>query len=279
MKQSPKRHADLRNCLVARRKQKMQFENRRAPPPKKGACPHKDKKKKYYENYFYHRRFCPHVPLKSGPATDQRFMAIRLRTSITFILGVTLLFILSASFVPRAGDDDSPIGRGIRKGTDYLNPTTFLPTAKEILRVDESHNKVHSEHLPPSPDPNFRLLIGVMSPFWSSARRQMVRNAYRRFPSDLPVDLVFVKGSMPIHNPRNAHKVLAMERNVTQWENNTFHDIMYLDCEENIEEGKTYEFFKKIGTELSHKYTHVMKTDDDSFVNIPGGSPIGPQVR
>jgi hypothetical protein len=197
-------------------------------------------------------------------------MAIRLRVSIALILGITLLFILSASFVPQPDDDDSAIGRGIRKGADYLNPTTFLPATKEMFGLNRSHNVVHSEHLASSPDPNFRLLIGVMSPFWSSGRRQMVRNAYSRFPKDLPVDIVFVKGNMPIYNQRNAHKVLAMEHNVTQWENNTFHDIMHLDCEESIEYGKTYEFFKKIGTELSHKYTHIMKTDDDSFVNIPG---------
>jgi len=196
-------------------------------------------------------------------------MAIRLRVSIALIVGVTLLFILSASFVPHTNDDDSAIGRGIRKGTDYLKPSTLIPAAKEILGLNQTE-QVPSQHLPPQPDPNFRLLIGIMSPFWSSARRQMVRNAYNRFPKDLPVDIVFVKGNMPIYNQRNAHKVLAMERNVTEWENNTFHDIMHLDCEEAIEYGKTYEFFKKIGTDLSHKYTHVMKTDDDSFVNIPG---------
>jgi hypothetical protein len=206
-------------------------------------------------------------------------MAIRLRVSIAFIIGITLLFIFSASFVPQQNDVESAIGRGIRKGTGYLNPATYLPAAKEILGLNQSHSNVHFEHLPPSPDPDFRLLIGIMSPFWSSARRQMVRNAYNRFPKDLPVDIVFVKGNMPIYNERNAHKVLAMERNVTQWENNTFHDLMHLECEEAIEYGKTYEFFKKIGTELSHKYTHVMKTDDDSFVNIPGTIIIGRQVR
>jgi hypothetical protein len=205
-------------------------------------------------------------------------MAIRLRISLALVLGITLLFILSATFVPQANDDDSAIGRGIRKGSDYLNPNAFLPAAKQILGINQSDPQVSSHHLAP-PDPNFRLLIGIMSPFWASARRQMVRNAYSRFPKDLPVDIVFVKGYMPLYNTRNAHKVLAMEENVTQWENNTFHDIMHLECEESISDGKTYEFFKKIGLELGGKYTHVMKTDDDSFVNIPGSLPIEIQVR
>lgn len=47
---------------------------------------------------------------------------------------------------------------------------------------------------------DFRLLIGIMSPFWSSARRQIVRHAYSRFPKSLPsVDIAFVEGKyMPL---------------------------------------------------------------------------------
>jgi hypothetical protein len=117
---------------------------------------------------------------------------------------------------------------------------------------------------------HFRLLIGVMSPQWSSSRRYIIRNAYNQFPQDLPVDVVFVQGDAPPWNDRNADKVIDTQWTEMLWENNTFHDIMHLDCEENLEEGKTYEYFKKVGLEFSERYTHVMKTDDDSFVNIPG---------
>jgi hypothetical protein len=71
-------------------------------------------------------------------------------------------------------------------------------------------------------------------------------------------------------NEKNAHKVQEMQYNVTRWENDTFGDILHLECEENLNEGKTYEYFKKVGTEWADKYTHVMKADDDAFVNIPG---------
>ena len=114
----------------------------------------------------------------------------------------------------------------------------------------------------------FRLLIGIMSPFWSSARRQIIRNAYSRFPRNLPVDIVFVEGTLSA--PNNERRVQSMQHTVIEWENSTYGDIMHLDCIENLNNGKTYEFLKKVGHEFRQKYTHVMKTDDDAFVNIPG---------
>ena len=53
-----------------------------------------------------------------------------------------------------------------------------------------------------------------------------------------------------------------------KWENQTFHDILYISYEENFEEGKMYEYFKKVNHEFSNKYIYIMKIDDDSFVNI-----------
>jgi len=119
---------------------------------------------------------------------------------------------------------------------------------------------------------SFRLLIGVMSPFTRTARRQLVRNAYAQFPKDLPVDVVFVEGNVTTRQPfdEKIQKDLLMQRVASGWENEQYHDILHLDCFENLEKGKTYEYFKKVGTDFQWQYTHVMKTDDDSFVNIPG---------
>jgi hypothetical protein len=122
------------------------------------------------------------------------------------------------------------------------------------------------------PSNDVRLLIGVMSPFWSSAKRQIIRNGYNQFPKDLPVDIVFVEGDMINNNPDNYDKVLEMQRTVVKWENETYGDIMHVDCVENMENGKTYEYLSKVGREFSDVYTHVMKSDDDSFINIPGST-------
>jgi hypothetical protein len=111
-----------------------------------------------------------------------------------------------------------------------------------------------------------------MSPFASSTRRQMIRHVYSRF-SHLPVDIVFVQSNIPTPNPENAQKVLAGQRNITIWENSTFGDIMHLDRESVVEDGISYDFFRKVGLEYGNRYTHVMKTDEDTFINIPGSPP------
>jgi len=121
-----------------------------------------------------------------------------------------------------------------------------------------------------SPVKDVRILIGIWSPFASLARRGIIRHAYNQFNKDLPVDVVFVQGDIVSRKRKNAHKVREMQHNATRWENQTFGDVLHLDCEENLNEGKTYEYFKKVGTEWTDKYTHVMKADDDTFVNIPG---------
>lgn len=125
------------------------------------------------------------------------------------------------------------------------------------------------EPLEPS-EGDIRLLIGIMSPFYSGARRQIIRNCYSLFPRTLPVDVVFVQGHVRPSSVRNADKIQLMQQIAVEWENRTAGDIVLLDCVENLEEGKTYEFLKKVGLEFGDRYTHVMKTDDDSFVNIPG---------
>jgi len=122
-------------------------------------------------------------------------------------------------------------------------------------------------------EPEFRILICIMSPFWASWRRQVARNAYSRFPKDLPFDVVFVEGDLAVPN-KNLDRIKSMQRTVIEWENSTYGDIMHLDCDENMNNGKTYDFLKKVGRELGHKYTHLLKTDDDAFVNVPGSSPI-----
>lgn len=148
---------------------------------------------------------------------------------------------------------------------DNIPPLPVIPTLNPTTPIASS------------PTPNyddFRLLIGIMSPIWASDRRHIIRYAYSRYPNSLPVDVVFVQGRAVSETPRNADKINHTQDKLVEWENNEWHDIMLLDCEENLEEGKTYEFLRRVGRELSTTYTHVMKTDDDSFINIPGISVV-----
>jgi hypothetical protein len=219
-------------------------------------------------------------------------MTVRLRGIVGIILAITLIFITVNTLVPsRRGNPEIKGGRNSRHVLDPARPNkeqTF--SIIEHDTTDSEHKSTvaspslvspsadvppHVAHdpaplTPPQQPDDIRLLIGIMSPFWSSARRQIIRNAYSRFPKGLPVDVVFVEGNLTSDNERNHEKVLDMQRTAVSWENNTFHDIMHLNCTENLEYGKTYEYLKKAGLEFGNKYTHVMKTDDDSFVNIPG---------
>jgi hypothetical protein len=82
------------------------------------------------------------------------------------------------------------------------------------------------------------------------------------------VDVIFVEGN--VNTPVNPGKAQAAQHTIIQWENSSFHDIIHLDFQENLNGGMALEFLKLVGREFGDKYTHVMKTDDEAFVNIPG---------
>lgn len=231
-------------------------------------------------------------------------MALRMRGIVLLALIITLLFVNFSTITPQKApeEDDSWTGPhrfGADEHEQVLSlhgedrPVVESPNGR--LHVSEEPKEPHRPH--PRPQPyranttrttnqqtstttasplptksldDIRLLIGVMSPFWTSAKRQIIRNAYNRFPRNLPVDVVFVQGNLTNENPLNYDKVLEMQHTAVKWENETHGDMMLLDCVENLEEGKTYEFLSKVGREFSDIYTHVMKADDDSFINIPG---------
>ena len=53
--------------------------------------------------------------------------------------------------------------------------------------------------------------------------------------------LVFVEGNLTDNNPNNYEKVLEIQRTAVKWDNETYGDIMHVDCVENLEYGKTYQ--------------------------------------
>jgi len=239
----------------------------------------------------------------------EREMAIRVRAIIAFLCVATFIFVSISTFLQESrenplarslrsgreyfgaeaegkseqilaveGEQDPLAARPAKipeaKEGDPLSEEPKKPNRPPSHHANDpssvSSHATQSSHNPAQPSDDIRLLIGVMSPFWASAKRQIIRNGYRRFPKHLPVDIVFVEGNLTDNNPNNYEKVLEMQRTAVKWENETYGDIMHVDCVENLEYGKTYEYLSKVGREFSHKYTHVMKTDDDSFINIPG---------
>jgi hypothetical protein len=233
-------------------------------------------------------------------------MALRMRGLLSLVLMLTLLVLNFNTFSPPEGPEEGdtrqlrrPFGederllsmygearpavespnarmhlseesKNLEPQRPYPRPQTHHPNATRTTAQKLSEATPTASPLPIEGSDDIRLLIGVMSPFWASAKRQIIRNAYNRFPQNLPVDVVFVQGNMTNENPQNYDKVLKMQQAAVKWENETHGDLMLLDCVENLEDGKTYDFLSKVGREFSEVYTHVMKADDDSFINIPG---------
>ena len=187
------------------------------------------------------------------PLSHFTHMGRSLGKLLLIALGITFLAV-RITFPPRYGQ---LVGERLQERRASKEPHDVLTRDQRPFR--EAHNV----------DPEFRILIGVMSPYWASWRRQIVRNAYKRLSKTLPVDIVFVEGDLTVSN-KNADRIRQMQRTVIDWENSTYGDIIHLDCDENMNKGKTYDFLKKVGQEFGHKYTHLLKTDDDAFINIPG---------
>lgn len=62
---------------------------------------------------------------------------------------------------------------------------------------------------------------------------------------------------------------------ILELEQEMYGDIMMLDCLENMNEGKSYEYFAALGrmhsetlSETQRPYDYAMKLDDDSFLHI-----------
>jgi len=59
-----------------------------------------------------------------------------------------------------------------------------------------------------------------------------------------------------------------------QWENDTFGDIHMIDMEENMNDGKSYEYFASMaaiygnGSRDERRWDYVMKVDDDTFLHL-----------
>jgi hypothetical protein len=61
-----------------------------------------------------------------------------------------------------------------------------------------------------------------------------------------------------------------------EWENETFGDIHMIDMEENMDDGKSYEYFASLAAMYpssvlreNRPWDYAMKIDDDAFLHIP----------
>ena len=102
-----------------------------------------------------------------------------------------------------------------------------------------------------------RILLGVFTLEYKSELRQLLRESYMKLKPP-NVDVVFVIGK-PTANYTDALK----------FENATHGDIMTLDCQERMNEGKSFDFFRRVHqTNLHNPYSFTFKGDDDAIYHL-----------
>jgi hypothetical protein len=115
---------------------------------------------------------------------------------------------------------------------------------------------------PPSePEPEFSLLVGVLTMPSRRERRDIVRMAYALQPpaAGARVDVRFVFCN--VTNPVDEVLVALEARR--------HGDILVLDCAENMNDGKTYAYLSSAPRLFAQRpYDYVMKTDDDTYLRV-----------
>ncbi|CAN6217753.1 unnamed protein product [Urochloa humidicola] len=113
------------------------------------------------------------------------------------------------------------------------------------------------------PEPEFSLLVGILTMPSRRERRDIVRMAYAlqppatHFAARVDVRFVFCNVTDPVDA---ALLALEIKRHG---------DVVVLDCAENMNDGKTYAYLSSVPRLFaSTPYDYVMKTDDDTYLRV-----------
>jgi Galactosyltransferase len=105
--------------------------------------------------------------------------------------------------------------------------------------------------------------------WWNFEARLVLRETYQHFniPKGDRVAIRFVIGLPPTSDPGTLR--------ILKWEQERFKDIQMLNQSENMNEGKSFEYFADLARKYpfddpsKRPYDYAMKADDDSLINIP----------
>ena len=104
-----------------------------------------------------------------------------------------------------------------------------------------------------------KVLIGIFSVESDLGKRELLRSIYKQFNRTFPtVDIKFIVGKP---SSKNFKQYLEMENQIHQ-------DLVILDIKKNMNEMKTFYYFKHI-YELGKKYKMVVKSVSDCFLHLP----------
>ncbi|XP_078177818.1 uncharacterized protein LOC144572224 [Carex rostrata] len=146
-----------------------------------------------------------------------------------------------------------------------LNSILFLSALSILLFLltfNLNPRTVHNSFSPVPAQQNFSLLIGILTRADSHSHRHFLRLVYgaQRNPPDVKIHVKFVFCRL----------TKVEQRILIALEVLRFDDIIILNCTENMNFGKTYEFFSSLPKILPQQYDYVMKADDDVFIRLEG---------
>lgn len=167
-------------------------------------------------------------------------------------------------YFPSSSPAYSNIPRGTVRKSSCNRPTNT------IVRTNLHRSGKSPRHpIPISCFPFLGLTAVKVTAWWNFAARSILREAYTHFSVDNG-DLVTIRFVVGL--PReDEHGMMDL----LQWEQERFGDLQVLNQRENMNEGKTFEYFSSlarmypIDDPAQRPYDYAMKADDDTFVNIP----------
>lgn len=100
-----------------------------------------------------------------------------------------------------------------------------------------------------------KIFIGIFTTKEKLSRRKLIRETYLQHkPDNIEYKFVMVASKIPSE----------LQREMDQ-----YHDILTLNMtQENMNEGKTYEYFKTMSQRTDDKIDFVLKADDDSYLHL-----------
>ncbi|KAL5973992.1 hypothetical protein ACLOJK_030652 [Asimina triloba] len=120
-----------------------------------------------------------------------------------------------------------------------------------LLRLSSPHGD--------TPNPSFRLLIGIMMLPDNYRRRDLLRQVYSiQSPGAAQVDVKFVFCNL----------TTEVQRVFVALEIMRYNDIIILDCAEGKKSRKAYTYFSSLPGMLDGPYDYVMKADDETYIRL-----------
>ncbi|KAI7889683.1 uncharacterized protein EV154DRAFT_466840 [Mucor mucedo] len=139
-------------------------------------------------------------------------------------------------------------------GTILFFHETSAPNLGRPLKWDCSSTTLPSFHGAQTYN-DTKIFIGIFTTKEKAERRQMIRDTYLQYkPENIEYKFVMVANHIP--------KSL-------QQEIDDYNDILRINMtRENMNEGKTYEYFRTMAERKEDKFDFVLKADDDSYLHL-----------